>query len=98
MAVESTNENPVIVGLDIGTTKIAVIVSQRDQFGKLQILGLGKASSLGVTRGEVTNIKQTTDAILEAVADAEKQSNHKINVVYVGIAGQHIASKQNRGS
>jgi cell division protein FtsA len=97
MAVEHTNENPVIVGLDIGTTKIAAIVSQRDQFGKLQILGLGKASSLGVSRGEVTNIKHTTDAILEAVAEAEKQSGHKINVVYVGIAGQHIASKQNRG-
>jgi cell division protein FtsA len=90
-------ENPIIVGLDIGTTKIAAIVSQRDQFGKLQILGLGKSLSLGVTRGEVTNIKQTTDAIIEAVMEAEKQSGHKINVVYVGIAGQHIASKQNRG-
>ena len=90
-------ENPVIVGLDIGTTKIAAIVSQRDQHGKLQILGLGKTPSYGVTRGEVTNIKQTTDAILEAVAEAEKQSGHKIDVVYVGIAGQHIASKQNRG-
>lgn len=97
MAVDYTNENPVIVGLDIGTTKIAAIVAQRDQFGKLQILGLGKASSLGVSRGEVTNIKHTTDAIMEAVADAEKQCGHKINVVYVGIAGQHIASKQNRG-
>jgi cell division protein FtsA len=90
-------ENPVIVGLDIGTTKIAAIVSQRDQFGKLQILGVGKSPSFGVTRGEVTNIKQTTDAILEAVLEAEKQSNHKIDIVYVGIAGQHIASKQNRG-
>jgi cell division protein FtsA len=97
MAVTHKKDNPVIVGLDIGTTKIAAIVAQRDQFGKLQILGLGKASSHGVTRGEVTNIKHTTDAILEAVADAEKQSGQKINVVYVGIAGQHIASKQNRG-
>ncbi|MDB5282826.1 MAG: cell division protein FtsA [Bacteroidota bacterium] len=97
MAVKHSKENPVIVGLDIGTTKIAAIVAQRDQFGKLQILGLGKAPSFGVTRGEVTNIKHTTDAIIEAIADAEKQSNHKINVVYVGIAGQHIASKQNRG-
>ena len=97
MAGAHKKEHPVIVGLDIGTTKIAAIVSQRDQFGKLQILGLGKSLSLGVTRGEVTNIKQTTDAIMEAVADAEKQSGHKIEVVYVGIAGQHIASKQNRG-
>ncbi|HWB64985.1 MAG TPA: cell division protein FtsA [Chitinophagales bacterium] len=97
MALAHNKENPIIVGLDIGTTKIAAIVARRDQFGKLQILGLGKAQSFGVTRGEVTNIKHTTDAILEAVADAEKQSGHKINVVYVGIAGQHIASKQNRG-
>ena len=97
MAGAHKKENPVIVGLDIGTTKIAAIVSQRDQHGKLQILGLGKSPSLGVTRGEVTNIKQTTDAIIEAVLEAEKQSGHKINVVYVGIAGQHIASKQNRG-
>jgi len=96
MAAEQ-KENLVIVGLDIGTTKIAAIVAERDQFGKLKILGLGKAPSFGVTRGEVTNIKHTTDAILEAVADAEKQSGKKINVVYVGIAGQHIASKQNRG-
>ncbi len=97
MAGAHKKENPVIVGLDIGTTKIAAIVSQRDQHGKLQILGVGKSLSLGVTRGEVTNIKQTTDAIIEAVNEAEKQSGHKINVVYVGIAGQHIASKQNRG-
>lgn len=97
MAVTNSKDNPIIVGLDIGTTKIAAIVAQRDQFGKLQILGLGKAPSFGVTRGEVTNIKHTTDAIIEAVDDAEKQSGHKINVVYVGIAGQHIASKQNRG-
>jgi cell division protein FtsA len=97
MAEGQTNENPIIVGLDIGTTKIAAIVAQRDQFGKMKILGLGKSQSLGVTRGEVTNIKHTTDAIIDAVAEAEKQSGHKINVVYVGIAGQHIASKQNRG-
>lgn len=97
MATNHTKENPIIVGLDIGTTKIACIVSQRDQYGKLKILGLGKAPSYGVTRGEVTNIKHTTDAIIEAVAEAERQSGHKISVVYVGIAGQHIASKQNRG-
>ena len=97
MAINHTKENPIIVGLDIGTTKIACIVSQRDQYGKLKILALGKAPSFGVTHGEVTNIKHTTDAIIEAVADAEKQCGHKISVVYVGIAGQHIASKQNRG-
>ncbi|MCX6199650.1 MAG: cell division protein FtsA [Bacteroidetes bacterium] len=97
MAPKHTKENPIIVGLDIGTTKIACIVAQRDQYGKLKILGLGKTPSYGVHRGEVSNIKLTTDAIQVAVAEAERQSNHKITSVYVGIAGQHISSKQNRG-
>ena len=94
--MEHTKENPIIVGLDIGTTKIACIVAQRDQFGKLKIIGLGKTPSFGVTRGEVSNIKLTTDAIQEAVKEAERQSGHKIQSVFVGIAGQHISSKQSR--
>lgn len=94
--MEHSKENPIIVGLDIGTTKIACIVAQRDQFGKLKIIGLGKTPSYGVTRGEVSNIKLTTDAIQEAVKEAERQSGHKITTVYVGIAGQHISSKQSR--
>lgn len=97
MTGPTNKQEPIVVGLDIGTTKIAVIVAQRDQYGKLKVLGLGKAPSHGVSRGEVVNIKNTTDAIIEAVNEAEKQSGHKINVVYVGIAGQHISSKQNRG-
>lgn len=96
MALNHTKENPIIVGLDIGTTKIACIVAQRDQFGKLKIIGLGKTPSHGVTRGEVSNIKLTTDAIQEAVMLAERESGHKIKSVYVGIAGQHISSKQSR--
>ncbi|MCW5906300.1 MAG: cell division protein FtsA [Chitinophagales bacterium] len=96
MAVAHTKENPVIVGLDIGTTKIAAIVAQRDQFGKLRILGMGKVPSFGVTRGEVTNIKNTTEAIIQAVAEAKRQSGFDIKSVFVGIAGQHISSKQSR--
>ncbi len=96
MALQHTKENPIIVGLDIGTTKIACIVAQRDQFGKLKTIGLGKTQSHGVTRGEVSNIKLTTDAIMEAVTMAERESGHKIKSVYVGIAGQHISSKQSR--
>jgi cell division protein FtsA len=96
MALLHTKENPIIVGLDIGTTKIACVVAQRDQYGKLKILGLGKTPSFGVTRGEVSNIKLTTDAILTSVAEAERQSGHKIKSVFVGIAGQHISSKQSR--
>ena len=91
-----TKENPIIVGLDIGTTKIACIVTQRDQFGKLNVIGVGKTPSYGVTRGEVSNIKLTTDAIMEAVAEAQRKSGHTITSVFVGIAGQHISSKQSR--
>lgn len=96
MALDNSKENPVIVGLDIGTTKIAVIVAQRDRFGKLKILGTGKVPSYGVHRGEVTNIKQTTEAIIQAVEEAKKQSGYDIKSVFVGIAGQHISSKQSR--
>ncbi|MCS6934748.1 MAG: cell division protein FtsA [Chitinophagales bacterium] len=94
--MSTDQQNPVIVGLDIGTTKIACIVARRDQYGKLHILGLGRVPSHGVQRGEVSNIKLTTDAIVEAVALAEKESGHKITSVFVGIAGQHISSKQSR--
>jgi len=92
------NDNPIIVGLDIGTTKIACIVGQRDKFGKIKILGMGRADSNGgVQRGEVYNIQTTTEAIQQAVAEAQRTSGVEIKVVYVGIAGQHIGSKQNRG-
>ena len=89
-------ENSIVVGLDIGTTKIAAIVGQQDQYGKIKILGLGKAESLGVARGVVVNIDMTVSAIKEAIAQAEKQSGKEIKEVYVGIAGEHISSKQSR--
>ncbi len=95
---QSAEQNPIVVGLDIGTTKIACIVGQRDKYGKVKILGMGRADSNGgVKRGEVYNIQITTEAIKLAVAEAERQSGVEIKVVYVGIAGQHISSKQNRG-
>lgn len=87
----------IIVGLDIGTTKIATIVGRKNEFGKIEILGLGKAESLGVTRGVVTNIANTIEAITQSVKEASEKSNVDIGTVYVGIAGQHIKSLQNRG-
>ncbi|MCX6274881.1 MAG: cell division protein FtsA [Bacteroidetes bacterium] len=87
----------IIVGLDIGTTKIATIVGRKNEFGKIEILGLGKAESLGVTRGVVTNIANTIEAITKSVKEASEKSNVEIGTVHVGIAGQHIKSLQNRG-
>ena len=94
--MQTVKENPIVVGLDIGTTKIAAIVGQQDQYGKIKILGMGRADSQGVARGEVVNIEMTVSAIREAVAQAEQQAGVEIQVVYVGIAGEHISSKQNR--
>ena len=87
----------IVVGLDIGTTKIACLVGRKTEHGKIEILGVGKAPSLGVTRGVVSNIEKTVHSIRAAVEEAETKSGVEINVVNVGIAGQHIKSLQHRG-
>src|SRR3954471_7918648 len=87
----------IVVGLDIGTTKIVAIVGRRNEFGKIEILGMGKSESFGVARGVVQNIDQTVQSIRTAVAEAEAKSGVDIKVVNVGIAGQHIKSLQHRG-
>jgi cell division protein FtsA len=90
------NEN-IVVGLDIGTTKIVCMVGRKNEFNKIEILGIGKSESLGVTRGVVSNIEKTVSAIHEAVKEAEDNAGVNIRVVNVGIAGQHIKSLQHRG-
>ena len=78
------------VGLDIGTTKIVAIIGKQNEYGKIEILGIGKSKSLGVHRGVVNNITQTIKSIQQAVEEA----GLKIGSVVVGIAGQHIRSLQ----
>lgn len=87
----------IIVGLDIGTTKIACLVGRKTEHGKIEILGYGKSDSVGVTRGVVSNIEKTVASIRAAVEEAEQNSDVEIKVVNVGIAGQHIKSLQHRG-
>ncbi len=82
------------VGLDIGTTKIVALVGRKNEHGKLEILGMGKAKSKGVHRGIVNNITLTINSIKEAVAEAEQNAGVEISEVTVGIAGQHIRSLQ----
>ncbi len=84
--------NNIAVGLDIGTTKIVAMVGKHDAYGKIEVLGTGKAKSLGVHRGVVNNITQTIQSIQQAVDEAESASGEKIREVVVGIAGQHIRS------
>ncbi len=92
------NEQPIIVGLDIGTTKIAVIAGRKNEFGKLEILGFGRANSNGVKHGQVLNIDETIKAINTALQNC-LASNPELEIgeVYVGIAGHHIKSLQTRG-
>ncbi|MBC6409388.1 MAG: cell division protein FtsA [Ekhidna sp.] len=90
-------EDQIIVGLDIGTTKICAIVGKKNEYGKLEILGMGKAVSDGVIRGIVINIDKTVRAIQKAITKAGEQSGIEINVVNVGIAGQHIKSAVHHG-
>jgi cell division protein FtsA len=87
----------IIVGLDIGTTKIACIVGRKTEHGKIEILAVGKSESVGVTRGVVSNIEKTVQSIRAAVEEAQSICGEEITVVNVGIAGQHIKSLQHRG-
>lgn len=94
----TVNTNPVIVGLDIGTTKIAAIAGRKNEYGKLEILGFGRANSNGVQHGMVLNIDQTIKAIEMALKNCyDSNPNLAIEEVYVGIAGHHIKSLQTRG-
>ena len=87
----------VIVGLDIGTTKIAAVVGRKDEYGQLNIVGVGHSASDGLRRGVVINIRKTIQSIKKAIEDAELMSGHKITRVYAGIAGDHIRSINSKG-
>ena len=91
------NVTQIAVGLDIGTTKITVIVGRKNEHGKIEILGMGKAPSTGVMRGIVANIDKTTQSINKALEEAISTSGLELKNVNVGIAGQHIKSLQHRG-
>jgi len=88
----------IIVGLDIGTTKIAAIVGKKNEHSKMEILGHGRTESIGVKRGVVSNIENTVNSIKIAIGQAEQKSGVDIKYVNVGIAGQHIKSLQHHGS
>lgn len=94
----SKKEQPIIVGLDIGTTKVVAIAGRKNEYGKLEILGFGRAESAGVNHGVVMNIEQCIRSIELAIKKClESNENLDIKEVYVGIAGQHIKSLQTRG-
>jgi cell division protein FtsA len=91
-------DQPIIVGLDIGTTKVVAIAGRKNEFGKLEILGFGKTESAGVSHGVVMNIEQCIRSIEQAIEKClQSNPNLEIKEIYVGIAGQHIKSLQTKG-
>jgi len=93
----SGSSDNIVVGLDIGTTKVCVLIAAKEQDGRINVLGIGKAENEGMARGTVTHIEKTVRAIQQAVQDAERSSGIKVRAVNVGIAGDHIQSFQSRG-
>ncbi|MBR5253980.1 MAG: cell division protein FtsA [Bacteroidales bacterium] len=88
----------IVVGIDVGTTKIAVFIAEKKENNEIHILGMGRVDSYGVERGVVKNIEDTAKSIKTAVKEAEEMSGEIVEEVYVGIAGHHIRSKQHRGN
>jgi len=90
-------QEDLIVGLDIGTTKICAIIGQIDGNGKLEIIGVGTTRSKGLRRGVVINIESTVKCILSAIEAAELMSGREIQGVFTGVAGSHIEGINSRG-
>lgn len=91
------NAHKLVIALDIGTTKVCAIAGVKNEYDKIEVLGMGTVVSEGVTRGVVANIDKTVKAIKEAIATAEKQCKKTFKVIHVGIAGQHIKSLHHHG-
>ena len=88
----------ILVGLEIGTSKICVVVGESKSDGSVRVLGVGEAPSRGVRKGEIVDFDTAQKCVHEALVDAEEKSDVMIQSVYVGITGSHIASFNNRGS
>ena len=94
----STKNSNMVVGLDIGTSKVVCIVGKYNEKNSLEIVALGAYPSSGLKKGVVVNIDATTDAISKAVEQAQSMIEEKIKSVYVGIAGNHIKSLNSQGA
>ena len=90
-------EKGLIVGLDIGTSKVVAIVGELQEDGQLEVVGFGSNPSRGLKRGVVVNIEATVNSIQRAVEEAELMAGCDINAVYAGIAGSHVKSLNSHG-
>jgi cell division protein FtsA len=91
------NVRNLIVGLDIGTSKVVAIVGEMTYDGRIEVIGLGSHPSRGLKRGVVVNIESTVQSIQRAVEEAELMAGCEIHSVYAGIAGSHVRSLNSHG-
>lgn len=97
MARKQTSSEKIIVGLDIGTSKIAAIIGKVKNDGEIEVVGMGTHPSKGLKKGVVVNIDSTVESIQRAIDEAERMSGITAKSVYVGIAGSHISSFNSNG-
>ena len=95
--MKKNNEKNLIVGLDIGTSKVAAIVGEITPDGSIEVIGIGTNRSRGLKKGVVVNLESTVHSIQRAIEEAELMAGCQINSVYVGIAGSHISSLNSNG-
>lgn len=91
------SSSSIIVGLEIGTSKVCAVVGEMNDEGNLNIVGVGQARSRGVRKGEIVDPQQAEDDVRKAIAEAEKMADVEIRSVYLGVTGAHIRGFNNRG-
>jgi cell division protein FtsA len=87
----------IVVGLDLGTTKVCTIIGERDEEGQVHIIGVGTTPSTGLKKGSVVNIEQTIASIKKSIQDAERMAGVEVSAAYAGVAGGHIKGLNSRG-
>ena len=92
-----TNYNEIIAAIDIGTSKIVVLIAEINNDSDLKIIGAGTYQSSGLKKGVVVNIESTVECIGKAIEQAEKFADCEINTVFAGIAGSHVRSYDGHG-
>ncbi|MGP8219426.1 MAG: cell division protein FtsA, partial [Limisphaerales bacterium] len=91
------DDSSIIVGLEIGTSKVCAVVGERNADGSLNVIGLGQARSRGVRKGEIVDTTQAEEDVRNAIVEAEQMADVEIRNVYLGVTGAHIRGFNNRG-
>src|SRR5471032_2964954 len=91
------DDSNIIAGLEIGTSKICVVVGEQGADGALNIVGLGQSRSRGVRKGEIINPEQVEEDLRAAIFEAEQMADAEIRSVYLGVSGGHVRGFNNRG-